>query len=159
MEKVFANYFPVLLLAYILSAIWVGSAIRLVSAIFFASVRKQLIAHPFLHGLWFFVALLITAAAFSLSSLPFPPREPRGARTMATVACLETACQRHLTEYGSLPSGDNAAITKALSRRTPTKKVPREACAREWVVIRPRPASACICVHLRLPFPNGREGI
>src|SRR5690242_6233701 len=92
--------------------IWIGLIVRLVGAIFFASARRRVTAHPYLHGLWFLIALLITVAAlFPVSSRP---RDQPWARTMATMAMLETACKSYHTEYGSFPAGNNAAITSAL---------------------------------------------
>ena len=110
MAKVFANHFPVVLLACVLLAIWVGAAVRLVGAIFFVSERKRVIAHPFLHGLWFFVALLLIVSVFL--ALPSTPRQARRSQSQAMLAALAGTIQLG-EHFKSVSSGQACRLSTA----------------------------------------------
>ena len=102
--------------------IWIGAVVRLVGAIFSIRLRKLIAARPVLHCLWFFAALLVTAAVFLAPRLLLRPHTSR-VRALVTMSALRMACKAYQVEYNSLPSSDNAAIIKSLHGANPRKIV------------------------------------
>jgi type II secretory pathway pseudopilin PulG len=97
----------------ILVALWVSAAVHFIGAVFSARIRTQIATQPVLHGLWLFVALVLAAAVlWSSGTISTPPSKL--VRAATNMAGLKTACESYRLTYDSFPSGDNAAITKAL---------------------------------------------
>ncbi len=95
----------------LLLTVYLGTLGYVLQAIFSKAARKRVAAHPFAHGFWFFIAALLAMGLI----MPFlPPRVPRVSRALATIYRLGLACEMYQAEYHVFPSGDNAAITRAL---------------------------------------------